>query len=237
MTHPTPAVEFLFDYASPFAFLASELLETRLPNARIEYRPIYIRGLEMFAKGVPHVGAKLAYLLLDLRRCAEDAGIELALPATFPVNGLYALRGALAAQRLGCFDAYHTPMFRAVWQSGRDVSKKEVVAELATELGLPEVAAALDDPSLKEALRVATDSASARGVFGVPTFFVGSEMFWGHDRMHQVKKAVVAASAERTSEPRFALEPVTFKGDGLNPDIGESDWAAIRDRIPEGRGR
>jgi 2-hydroxychromene-2-carboxylate isomerase len=183
------AVQFLFDYASPYSFLANELLARELPGAAITYVPVYLRGLEMFAKGLPYTTSKLAYLMADLRRCAAEKHIAFAAPAVFPINGLYALRGAIAAQRAGCFDAYHTPMFRAVWQHARDVGSKDAVVAFASELGLGAVASALDDVSIKDALRAATDEASRRGVFGVPAFFVGGELFWGHDRMHQVALA------------------------------------------------
>ena len=190
-----PTVEFLFDYASPYSFLASVSLEAKLPGAEIEYRPVYLRGFESFAKGIPFSAPKLAFLIVDLRRCAQDLGIELRVPTAFPVNGLYALRGAIAAQRAGKFAAYHEAMFQAAWQRGRDISQKQSVAAIATELGLPEVAAALDEPSIKDELRANTDAATKRGVFGVPTFFVGPEMFWGHDRMHQVARALSGAGA------------------------------------------
>jgi len=189
-----PTVEFLFDYASPFSFLANESIGAKLPGATIEYRPVYLRGFESFAKGIPFTAPKLAYLIVDMRRCAAELGLELRVPAAFPVNGLYALRGAIAAQRQSTFPAYHEAMFRAAWQRGRDISRKESVAALAVELGFPDVAAALDDPSIKDELKANTDAAIARGAFGVPTFFVGPEMFWGHDRMHQVAAALAAAS-------------------------------------------
>jgi 2-hydroxychromene-2-carboxylate isomerase len=185
-----PTVEFFFDYASPFSYLANELLDQRLPGVAVEHHPLYLRGLELFSKGVPFTGAKLQYLVTDLRRSAEELQIAVDMPPTFPVNGLYALRGGLAAQRAGCFAAYHTPMFRAAWRDRRDISRKEVVIELATELGLTDVAGAIDDPAIKDQLKADTDAAARRGVFGAPTFFVGREMFWGHDRIHQVAKAV-----------------------------------------------
>ena len=65
---------------------------------------------------------------------------------------------------------------------------------LATELGLPEVAAMLDDQSIKDELKANTDEAIRRGAFGVPTFFVGPELFWGHDRMHQIAKLLAPAT-------------------------------------------
>jgi 2-hydroxychromene-2-carboxylate isomerase len=188
------AVEFLFDYASPFSFLANELIAAGKlgPSAEITYRPVYLRGFDSFAKGIPFSPAKLSYLIADLRRCAQELRLEMRIPAAFPVNGLYALRGAIAAQRAGLFPAYHEAVFRATWQRGRDISRKESLAALVTELGFPDVAAALEDPTIKDELKAATDAAIKRGAFGVPTFFVGPEMYWGHDRMHQVARALAS---------------------------------------------
>lgn len=187
------SVEMLFDYASPYSFLASESLATQLPGVAVTLRPVYLRGFDAFKVGIPYTGAKLAWLIQDLRRCAEDLDLALRIPAAFPINGLHALRGAIAAQRLGCFDAYHPAMFRAVWREARDVSSRAAVAALAAELGLPEIGALLDEPSIKDELRRNTEAAIQRGAFGVPTCFVASapnEVFWGHDRMHHVARAV-----------------------------------------------
>lgn len=193
------AIEFLYDYASPYSFLANETLGAKLPGAEIVYRPVYLRGFDGFKTGIPFTGAKLGWMINDLRRCAAELAIDFRVPHSFPVNGLYALRGAIAAQRAGTFDRYHPTMFRAVWQHSRDVSSAAAVAALATELGFPEIAGQLDDPSIKDELRANTDEAIRRGVFGVPTFFVGAELFWGHDRMHQVAAAAgLSAGADAT---------------------------------------
>jgi 2-hydroxychromene-2-carboxylate isomerase len=184
-------IELLFDYASPYAFLANELIATQLPGATIHYRPVYLRGFETFAKGIPYTADRLRYIVVDVQRCANEHGITFRPPASFPVNGLYALRAAIAAQRAGVFERYHTPMFRAVWSRGREASTKDGVIELLGELGLSELVGSLDDPAIKDELRTATESAIKRGVFGVPTFFVGSAMYWGHDRIHQVARALL----------------------------------------------
>lgn len=191
------SVEMLFDYASPYSFLASESLATQLPGIDVTLRPVYLRGFDAFKVGIPYTGAKLAWLIQDLRRCAEDLGLALRIPAAFPINGLYALRGAIAAQRLGRMAAYHAAMFRAVWQQSRDVSSEDTVAALASELGLPEIGALLDDASIKDELRRNTEEAIQRGAFGVPTFLVSSapnEVFWGHDRMHHVARTLAKSS-------------------------------------------
>jgi len=188
------SVEFLFDYASPYSFLANETLGAKFPGVEIVYRPTYLRGFDAFAKTIPFSAPKLAWMIQDLRRCAAELGLELRVPNQFPVNGLYALRGAIAAQRAGRFAAYHKAMYEAVWQRSRDVSSKDAVAALATELGFPDVAEKLDDASIKDELRSNTEAAIKRGAFGLPTFFVGAEMYWGHDRMDQVAREISRAA-------------------------------------------
>jgi 2-hydroxychromene-2-carboxylate isomerase len=184
------AVEFLFDYASPWSYLVNELLD-REPLPGLRYRPIYLRGLEAFAQGLPYNAAKAAYLLRDLSRCAEHEGVELSFPSVFPINGLYALRGALLAQERGDFPAYHRALFRAAWREDRDISRKEVVLEVLAAAGLPReaFAAGLEGPAIKDRLRQDTADAQERGVFGVPSFFVGDELFWGHDRLGYARRA------------------------------------------------
>jgi 2-hydroxychromene-2-carboxylate isomerase len=185
-------LEFLFDYASPWSYLASELLPRKLPNIEVEYRPIYLRGLESFAKGLPYNAQKLAYIGRDYLRCSAFEDVATQMPAVFPINGLYALRGALFAIEHGGFAAYHRAMFRAAWHDGRDVSSKDVVLAVAAEAGQDAAAFArgLDEPAIKERLKMDTASAQSRGVFGVPSFFVGEELFWGHDRLDYVGRAL-----------------------------------------------
>jgi 2-hydroxychromene-2-carboxylate isomerase len=176
-------IDFYFDYASPWSYLASELLPARFPEVKIRYRPIYLRGLEMFSKGLPYSSNKLRYIGQDLLRCAEHEQIPIRIPTNFPINGLYAVRGALAALEANRFDEYHRMMFRAAWLEDRDIGNKSVVQELAPGLDI-------DAPAIKEKLKRDTAEAESRGIFGVPTFFVGDEMFWGHDRLDYVARAL-----------------------------------------------
>ena len=180
-----------FDYASPYSYLASELLAQALPGVAIEWRPIYLRGLESFASGVPYSGAKLAYLARDLARSAELHGVPFQPPVSFPVDGLQALRAAYVAMDRGVFDRFHRAIFRAAWAERKDIADKAVVVGILGEaLGGAPTEPLLEAMAANKArLRAATDEAVLRGVFGVPAFFVGSEMFWGHDRLDQVARA------------------------------------------------
>lgn len=184
-----------YDYASPWAFIASEIAERELPGIPLTWVPTYLRGLESFATGVPYTSAKLTYIMRDLVRVAEHEKVPLNPPASFPIDGLSTLRAAIVAQERGAFDRYHRTAFRAAWSEARDVSNKTVAAALLAEaIGstAAEAEAAMTDPSVKTKLRENTEKAAARGVFGVPTFFVDDEMFWGHDRMAYVLRTASA---------------------------------------------
>jgi 2-hydroxychromene-2-carboxylate isomerase len=189
---PSP-LEFHFDYASPWAYLANEIFSRKLPGVTPVLRPFYLRGLDSFSKGLPYSSSKLRYLGADFMRCAEHEGVAGGrFPSNFPINGLYALRGALVASALGKLPDFHNRVFAATWRDDRDVSRKEVVIEIAAEAGLDKqaFAAGIEDPAVKERLRADTAAAIERGVFGVPTFIVENELFWGHDRLDYVARAL-----------------------------------------------
>jgi 2-hydroxychromene-2-carboxylate isomerase len=100
------------------------------------------------------------------------------MPPTHPFNPLSAMRLVIAA---GVDRRAVQTAFDFVFRDGRDVSDPIVLADLAQALGLPDRDAALNDPAVKQTLRKNTEWAIAKGVFGVPTFVVGDELFWGHD--------------------------------------------------------
>lgn len=191
----TTRVDYFFDYASPWAYLADSLLDRKLAGITLAHRPIYLRGLESFATGIPYTAAKLQYVARDLARCAEHEQVPIVPPASFPVDGLQLLRGAYVAIDKGAFDRFHRAAFEATWTKQREVSKREVAAAILAEaLGCTEAAAleAMAAQPIKDRLRDETAKAAERGVFGTPTWFVGDEMFWGHDRLDYVARAARA---------------------------------------------
>ena len=204
-------IEFVFDYASPWVYLASALIPERFAGLDVTFVPTYLRAFDAFKDGMPYSPAKLAYLLADFRRIAAHVGLEPKMPSAFPINGVHALRGAIVAQREGdaAFRAYHRAMLAAVWEQDRDASSKEVVKAVAREAGAPGVADALDDPSIKDALRANGEHVLARGAFGVPTFFVGDAIFWGQDRMVDSARAARGRD-EAHGAPESAEEAWAF---------------------------
>jgi 2-hydroxychromene-2-carboxylate isomerase len=102
------------------------------------------------------------------------------------------MRGALAAQRLGCFEPYVEAVFAAMWEQERNMDEVPTIVEVLERAGL-DAAALLErsqDPEVKAALLANTEAAHARGAFGSPTFFVGGEMWFGKERLCDVEAEI-----------------------------------------------
>ncbi len=187
MTDAPPTVRFLFDYISNNAYLAWKALPARLrpSGARIEPAPVLFAGLlEAHGQlGPAEVRPKALWMWKNTLRKAADLGVPLRPPAFHPFNPLLALRISSLpmadAERARLVDA----LFDAVWVESRHVSEPEVVREVADRAGLDgtRLVAEAGTPEAKVRLRQQTDAAIAANVFGVPSFLVGSELFWGYD--------------------------------------------------------
>jgi 2-hydroxychromene-2-carboxylate isomerase len=198
-----PILPFYFDYACPWAYMGSCRVESyfRHVGAQIDFRPVRLADLKEPAAGpAPEAGPrkKKAYAD-DFRHWAEVTGAEFSpevrsLPR--PDTTLL-LQAALVARDEGRFRDFHYPAFRARWAGALDVAKPEVVARLLAGAGLDADAALIraQEPALEARLEADTREAIDRGVFGVPTIFVGDEMFWGNDRFEVVRHYLEKAGA------------------------------------------
>jgi 2-hydroxychromene-2-carboxylate isomerase len=190
-------VEFLFDYGSPFSYLASLQIEgfAKRNNATIVYTPILL-GAVLKATGNASpmtVPAKGRYMATELRRWAARYSVPFKPnPYPFLSNTLRLMRGAVATQKMGFFPLYHRAVYRAVWAEPQDLGDETILRRLLATAGLPasELMTVAEHQDVKDSLRDNTEQAVARGVFGAPTFFVGNEMFWGNDRFDFVEEAL-----------------------------------------------
>jgi 2-hydroxychromene-2-carboxylate isomerase len=189
-----------FDYACPWAYLGSCRAEAYFAEvgARIDFRPVYLAQLrEPGAGQLPEMGErKKRNYRADLLHWAELCGAELSPEAgkARPDTRLL-LQCALVAKAEGRFRDFHYPAYRARWAEGKDVADEEVLRGLLRGAGLDPDAtlARARSPELAERLGDDTRAAIARGVFGVPTVFVGDEMFWGNDRFELARYYVLKA--------------------------------------------
>lgn len=198
----TKTVEFCFDLISPPSYLAY----TQLPviaaqtGARIVWRPVLVGAIHKATgnRAPIEVPAKGKYLLADLARYAARYRVPFRLNPHFPFNTLPHQRMAtgLLLRQPEAFDAFIARMFEAIWVEGLDLTAPAVIAEVIARAGLDaaQVMALAEDAQVKDALRENTERAVARGAFGVPTFFVDDQMFWGQDRLDFVRDALTAGA-------------------------------------------
>lgn len=191
-------VEFVFDFASPNAYLAGKVLPdiAARTGAEIVIRPALLGGLfKLTGNQAPMtafggVRGKLAYEALETRRFVDRHGLTAyRMNPHFPVNTLLIMRGLVAAQRAGVADRYIPVVLSAMWEQGLKMDDPAVVSQTLAAAGLDAEAllAATQDPEVKAELMAGTEAAAARGAFGIPTFFVGEEMFFGKERLGQVE--------------------------------------------------
>jgi len=190
-------VEFLFDYGSPFSYLANVQIEgfAKRNGAAVTYTPILLGAvLKATSNASPMtVPAKGRYMATELRRWAARYGVAFqANPHGFMSSTLRLMRGAVAAQANGWFALYHRVIYRATWAEAQNLGDDTVLQELLENVGIPatRLMAEIERAEIKDRLRQNTDRAIERGVFGAPTFFVGDEMFWGNDRFDFVEEAL-----------------------------------------------
>jgi 2-hydroxychromene-2-carboxylate isomerase len=173
-------VSWVFDVISPFAYLALPRLAELPPQAELRVVPVLLAALlEQFGqRGPAEIPSKRRFTYRFVLWRARRLGLPLRMPPSHPFNPLPALRLVIAA---GSDLRAAGTVLQAVFRDGRDVSDAAVIAELATQLQVEDARSALADPAVKQRLRDNTQWAAARGVFGVPTLVIGSELFWGHD--------------------------------------------------------
>ena len=200
----TKALELIFDFGSPNAYLTLKVLPELLDRtgAELIVTPCLLGGIfKATGNKAPMVQyaeapAKMAYENLEMRRFIDKHGLtRFRLNPHFPINTLLIMRGAIVAEDEGVLDDYVDAVNRAMWEEGVKMDDPEAAAAFLTANGFdgPALLARTQEPDIKARLVANTEAAVARGVFGIPTFFVGDAMFFGKDRLAQVEEALVAS--------------------------------------------
>ena len=192
------SVDFYFDLGSPTSYLAF----TQLPRicadscATLVCKPMLLGGVFKATGNASPVAvpAKGRWMGQDMAQWARRYGVPFVFNPHFPINTLTLMRGAVGLQmrRPELLKAYMDTVFSALWVQSRDLAQPAEVAAAVVPLGLTAEAftAMVSDPEVKAELAARTGEAVARGVFGAPTCFVGSQMFFGQDRLDFVREAL-----------------------------------------------
>lgn len=187
-------VEVFFNYRSPYSYLAS-LQMWKLEDdhgATFVWRPL--GGWD--GRSPPdRVKQKLLIVRQDCARWAKRLAAPFVPPPPAMTDATLAAIGSLHAVQVGRLRPYTIGAMRAAWGEGRDISQRDVLLDVAESAGLDraEFAAALEDPAHREQLAKNAAEAAERGIFGVPTFAIGNELFWGQDRIDFVAEYLEAS--------------------------------------------
>jgi 2-hydroxychromene-2-carboxylate isomerase len=192
-------IDFIFDFGSPNAYLSWKVLPgiAARSNARVNLIPCLLGGLfKLTGNQAPmaafgNVKGKLEYERLETQRFIDKHGLrDFRFNPHFPVNTLLIMRGLLAARRAKVGERYLEAVLKAMWEDCQKLDDPAVVAAVLGTAGLDAKALldAAQDPEVKAELAANTHAAAARGAFGIPTFFVGDEMFFGKERLGQVEE-------------------------------------------------
>jgi 2-hydroxychromene-2-carboxylate isomerase len=193
------AVTWYFDFVSPYSYIAFKRLHELPRGVAVELKPVLFAGLlnHFGQKGPAEVPAKRRWTYRWCTWWAKSLGIPFRFPASHPFNPLQHLRLAIAA---GATRENVETIFDAIWTSGAEASDPAAFAALAKELGVD--AARLGAPKVKDVLRRNTDEAASRGIFGVPTWEVDGELFWGADSIGFVNAFLADPAALKNEEMR-----------------------------------
>lgn len=204
----TPKVQFLFDFGSPNAYLCHAVLPDlqARTGVEVEYVPILLGGLFKLANNRSPMEAfasipnKLAYENREMQRFVDRHALErFRWNPHFPVNTLKIMRGAVAAQVLGCFPAYADAVFAAMWEDARNMDEIGTIGNVLTKAGLDaeRLMQSSQDADVKAKLLQNTQAAHDRGAFGAPTFFVDDELYFGKDRLRDVEDEILRRRSKR----------------------------------------
>ena len=186
-----------FDFISPFAYIGLHRLKELPAELSIELRPVLFAGIlnHWGQKGPAELPTKRRYTYRWSQWWAGSLGIPLRYPAAHPFNPLHHLRLAIAC---GSKPDAVRKIFDSIWTTGAEPSDPARFAALLKDLGIGKEE--LEREEVKNALRNNTESAIQRGVFGVPTFDVDGELFWGADSLEFLKAFLKDSSVVKNQE-------------------------------------
>ncbi len=197
-----PQIEFWFEFGSNYSYLSVMRIEdeARRRDVKVLWKP-FLLGPIFRALGFensPFVlqKEKGAYVWQDMARQCRKYGLRWAQPSTFPRLGVLPLRVALLGVEKPWIGAFCREVMELNWALDQDINHAERLAPILMRLGLPasDILEKAQSEPIKTLLRQQTEQARLKGIFGAPTFFVGTEMYWGNDRLDD---ALIVASEQK----------------------------------------
>ena len=179
-------VTFCFDFGSPYSYLAYNNLDSiRDAGGEVAILPVLLGGIFKATGNQPPaaVQKKGEYMFKDINRWSKKLGIPFKMNPYFPILTVPHMRGAVLAQRENILEKYMQVMFEAIWVKAMNLNDQEILTNIAEKSGIDpnQFAEEISSDEIKNKLKENTEFAISKGSFGVPTYYLDDEMFWGID--------------------------------------------------------
>ena len=178
-------IDFYFDFISPYSYLAHQKIKTN-KDFNFNYKPVFVGGLHNL-QGITapaFIKAKLKHMISDCDLIAKKDETTFVWNSKFPINSLNIMRGYLFLNN-EVKGVYLNQMFDAYWKDNLDISKEEslkIVLEKC-KINSNDFFEGIKNPKIKDELKIITQEAHDKEIFGAPTFVVNNKIFWGQDRL------------------------------------------------------
>ena len=193
-------IEFYFDFSSPYGYLGSQQIQAvaKKHNRQIDWHPILLGAIFKVSGQAPLTTFPLKgdYAIMDFQRSAREVELPYKHPDKFPIATVAAARtvwwakenedNTVSDKTAELVQAF----FKAYYVEGKDIGELDVVLDVAASIGINKdtLAAALQEPAVKDRLKNAVGDALDKKVFGSPMMIIDGESFWGNDRIEQVDR-------------------------------------------------
>jgi len=193
-------VDFIFDFASPNAYLCHKAIQNleQTHNIKFNYIPCLLGGIMKLSNNQPPMitlaeipnKSKYEFDTAFNRFMKEHSIKKFKMNEHFPINTISLIRGAIVAQKNNFFDSYVEIVLSGLWEQSLKLDSPEVLYELLKENNCHAdlVIDGISKDEIKAELISNTNEAVKKGAFGIPTFFVKDEMFYGKDTLRELKE-------------------------------------------------
>ena len=185
-------IDFYFDISSPYSYLAHEQIKRfeKENKIKVNYMPILLGGIHQLANiTAPGLNPSRAkHMIKDLKICADWFKVKFQFNRYFPLKTINIMRGALVAEKEGFLNNYVDQFYKAAWVDSLNLNDGKILERFIKNMDInpKSFIEKLSDQKIKDDLKTKTSNAFKKGIFGAPTFIVGSKMFFGQDRLEFV---------------------------------------------------
>ena len=192
--------KFIFDFGSPKAYLVYNMVPgiEKRTGVKADYVPVLLGGIFKSTNNVSPieafktVAAKGKYDDLDTERFVKKHDIDFNFNSHFPINTLNLMRGAIYAKENGFFEDYVKVIFKSMWVDNKKMDELDVIKTVLEENELPaqRIFEGTQDQNIKSKLIENTAKAVEDGLFGVPSFLIDNELFFGKETLQDVEDLI-----------------------------------------------